>query len=68
MEKWDAFDKGFNKIENLTVEVIPIMSNYWGEQITVAGNLFEVLKSVECVGNDIINLPCGEGEFFKAGF
>lgn len=34
------------------------------EQITVAGNLYEVLKSVKSLGNDIINLPCGEGEFF----
>ena len=34
------------------------------EQITVAGNLYEVLKSVKSVGNDIINVPCGEGEFF----
>ncbi|MBR2555535.1 MAG: TldD/PmbA family protein [Aeriscardovia sp.] len=34
------------------------------EQITVAGNFYEVLKAIEAVGNDIINLPSGEGEFF----
>ena len=34
------------------------------EQITVAGNFYEVIKSIVAVGNDIINLPSGEGEFF----
>ena len=34
------------------------------EQITVAGNFYEVIKSIVSVGNDIINMPSGEGEFF----
>lgn len=34
------------------------------EQITVAGNFYEVIKQVISVGNDIINLPSGSGEFF----
>ncbi len=34
------------------------------EQITVAGNFYEVIKQLISVGNDIINLPSGEGEFF----
>ena len=34
------------------------------EQITVAGNFYEVIKSIISIGNDIINLPSGEGEFF----
>ena len=34
------------------------------EQITVAGNFYDAIKAVEAVGNDIINLPSGEGEFF----
>ena len=34
------------------------------EQITVAGNFYEVIKVIESVGNDIINVPSGEGEFF----
>lgn len=34
------------------------------EQITVAGNFYEVIKSIKSVGNDIINMPSGEGEFF----
>jgi PmbA protein len=34
------------------------------EQITVAGNFYEIIKNIICVGNDIINIPAGEGEFF----
>lgn len=34
------------------------------EQITVAGNFYDVIKSIKFVGNDIINLPSGEAEFF----
>jgi PmbA protein len=34
------------------------------EQITVAGNFYDVIKSIKSVGNDIINLPSGEAEFF----
>ena len=34
------------------------------EQITVAGNFYEVIKAIKSVGNDRINLPSGEGEFF----
>ena len=34
------------------------------EQITVAGNFYDVIKSIRSVGNDVINLPAGEGEFF----
>ena len=34
------------------------------EQITVAGNFYSAIKEIISVGNDIINLPSGEGEFF----
>ena len=34
------------------------------EQITVAGNFYDVIKSIKAVANDIINVPSGEGEFF----
>ena len=34
------------------------------EQITVAGNFYSAIKEINSVGNDIINLPSGEGEFF----
>ena len=34
------------------------------EQITAAGNFYEIIKNVISVGNDIINIPAGQGEFF----
>ncbi len=42
-----------NKIKNLTVEVHPVKSNYWGQDITVAGlittdDLIWTVKDVEC--------------------
>lgn len=43
------FSKVLNKVENLSVEVFPIKSNFWGERINVAGlicakDLIEQLK------------------------
>jgi len=48
-----------NKITNLTVEVYPVKSEYWGHDITVAGlittdDLIRTVKDVEC---DIIVIP-----------
>ena len=42
-----------NKIKNLTVEVHPVKSEYWGQDITVAGlitteDLIRTVKDVEC--------------------
>lgn len=42
-----------NKIENLATDVIPVKSNYWGKNITVAGlitsdDLINTIKDVEC--------------------
>ena len=34
------------------------------EQITVAGNFYFAIQDIIAVGNDIINVPSGEGEFF----
>ncbi|MCR4688504.1 MAG: TldD/PmbA family protein [Saccharofermentans sp.] len=34
------------------------------EQITVAGNFYEIITTIIEVGSDIINIPSGEGEFF----
>ena len=34
------------------------------EQITVAGNFYEVIRKIEAVGNDVLNVPSGDGEFF----
>ena len=45
--------KKLNKIKNLKTEVIPVKSNYWGENITVAGlitseDLINAVKNTEC--------------------
>jgi PmbA protein len=34
------------------------------EQITAAGNFYEIIKNITAVGSDIINIPAGMGEFF----
>jgi len=36
-EVFKTFAKKLNKIKNLCVDVVPVKSNYWGENITVAG-------------------------------
>jgi NifB/MoaA-like Fe-S oxidoreductase len=48
-----------NKIKNLTVEIHPVKSNYWGKDITVAGlitsdDLIRTVKDEEC---DIVVIP-----------
>ncbi len=48
-----------NKIKNLTVEIHPVKSNYWGQDITVAGlitteDLINTVKNVDC---DIVVIP-----------
>lgn len=48
-----------NKIENLTTEVVPVKSNYWGQDITVAGlittdDLIKALKDKDC---DFVVIP-----------
>lgn len=45
--------KKLNKIKNLKTEVIPVKSNYWGENITVAGlitseDLINAVKNTKC--------------------
>lgn len=42
-----------NKIQNLTIEVCPVKSEYWGQDITVAGlittdDLIRTVKDVDC--------------------
>ena len=51
--------KKMSKIKNLTVEVHPVKSNYWGKDITVAGlittdDLINTVKDVDC---DIAVIP-----------
>lgn len=48
-----------NKIENLEVQICPVKSNYWGQDITVAGlitteDLIRTVKDVEC---DMVVIP-----------
>lgn len=48
-----------NKIENLEVSIHPVKSNYWGQDITVAGlitteDLIRTVKDVDC---DIVVIP-----------
>lgn len=45
--------KKLSRIKNLTVEVHPVKSNYWGEDITVAGlittdDLIRTVKDIDC--------------------
>ena len=48
-----------NKIKNLEVEICPVKSNYWGQDITVAGlitteDLIRTVKDVDC---DVVVIP-----------
>ena len=48
-----------NKIRNLSVTVCPVKSNYWGQDITVAGlitteDLIRTVKDVDC---DVVVIP-----------
>lgn len=49
----------FKQNKNLTVQVCPVKSNYWGQDITVAGlitteDLIRTVKDVEC---DVVVIP-----------
>ena len=48
-----------NKIENLTVEICPVKSDYWGEDITVAGLITseDMIKTVKDKIADIVVVP-----------
>ena len=51
--------KKLSKIKNLTVEAFPVKSNYWGEDITVAGlittdDLITTVKNIDC---DTVIIP-----------
>lgn len=51
--------KKLSKIKNLTVEAYPVKSNYWGEDITVAGlittdDLIAAVKDIDC---DTVIIP-----------
>ena len=48
-----------NKIKNLTVEVHPVKSNYWGQDITVAGLITtdDLIRTVKIVDCDMVVIP-----------
>ena len=55
----DIISSKLNRTENLTTEVVPVKSNYWGQDITVAGlitteDLIEALQGKEC---DFVVIP-----------
>ena len=52
-EMLNEVSQSLNKIKNLTVEVCPVKSEYWGQDITVAGlitteDLIRTVKNVDC--------------------
>ena len=52
-DMFDEISAKLNKIKNLIVEIHPVKSNYWGENITVAGlittdDLIKTIKDVDC--------------------
>jgi len=51
--------KGLNKVENLTVTVKPVISTYWGENITVAGLITsdDLINSVKDIDADYVVIP-----------
>lgn len=51
--------KELNKIENLTVDVRPVKSDYWGQDITVAGLITaqDLIKTVKDIDSDVIVVP-----------
>lgn len=69
----DKICEKLNKIKNLETEVLPVKSNYWGQDITVAGlittdDLIEAIKDKEC---DFVVIPsvmlCPYSEDFLDG-
>lgn len=55
----EVISKKLNKIKNLSTKVIPVKSNYWGENITVAGlitsdDLINAVKNEDC---DFVVIP-----------
>lgn len=51
--------KSLNKITNLTVTVNPVKSNYWGQDITVAGLITtdDLIRTVKPLDADLVVIP-----------
>lgn len=58
-EAFNEIAAELNKIENLTVTINPVKSNYWGENITVAGLITsdDLIAAVKDVEADYVVIP-----------
>lgn len=56
---FNYISKNLNKIENLTVTVKPVISTYWGKNITVAGLITseDLINSIKDINADYIIVP-----------
>ena len=55
----DEICKKLSKIKNLTTEVIPVKSNYWGQNITVAGLITtdDLIAALKDKSGDFVVIP-----------
>lgn len=55
----DKIAEKLNKIKNLSVTVNPVKSDYWGQDITVAGLITtdDLIKTVKNIDTDIVIIP-----------
>lgn len=55
----DIADDISKKVENLTIEVVPVKSNYWGKNITVAGLITsdDLINSLSNHDADMVVIP-----------
>ncbi len=55
----DRIATELNKIENLSVTVNPVKSEYWGDDITVAGLITtdDLIRTIKDIDSDIIIIP-----------
>lgn len=56
---FEKMAKKLNKIKNLTVTVNPVKSEYWGQDITVAGLITtdDLIRTVKDLDSDIVVIP-----------
>ena len=56
---FDEISQKLNKIKNLTVEIHPVKSEYWGKDITVAGLITseDLIRTAKDIDSDIIVIP-----------
>lgn len=55
----EKISKKLNKIKNLTVTVNPVKSEYWGQDITVAGLITtdDLIRTVKDIDTDLVIIP-----------